>query len=302
VVGLQLAAIALDAGAPSEAVQVVTGDAPQALRLVTDHRVGAVSFTGGAVAGASLWRAAPFKRMIMELGGNSANLVLSDADVDAAAAACFRGAFSNSGQSCNSVQRLIVHRDVADDLVSSLAALIPELRVGDPFDETTDVAGMSSVTAAERVASMIDEAVADGARLAAGGKREGARVWPTLLDDVAPSMRVAREEIFGPVAVVLRVDDDDEAVRVANDTEYGLQFGVFTASLEQALACSERLEAGSVIINRSSNYRLDSFLYGGVKASGVGREDPASSVLAMSEEHFVVFGDRALGPPLPPGA
>lgn len=292
VVSIQLAEIALEAGAPPEAVQVLTGDGEPARRLAQDPRVGVVSFTGGTVAGRALWQAAPFKRIIMELGGNSANLVLRDADVDRAAAACVRGAFSNSGQSCNSVQRIIVDRHVADAFVERFSRGMAQLRVGDPFDEDTQVAGVSSLDAAQRIETWIAEAVADGARLAVGGKRDATTIWPTLLDDVTPSMRVAREEVFGPVAVILRVDGDEEAIEVANATDSGLQHAVFTSSLDRALACGERLAAGSVIVNRSSNFRLDSFVYGGVKSSGVGREDPASSVLQMSEEHFVVLGDR----------
>lgn len=295
VVSLQLAELAIEAGAPPDAVQVLTGDAEPALRLARDKRVGALSFTGGAVAGESLWQAAPFKRIIMELGGNSANLILGDADIAAAAQACFRGAFSNSGQSCNSVQRLIVHDDRGDEFVELMAEHIRSLKVGDPFDPTTDVAGMSTVEAAERVESWVRDAVGGGATVAVGGQREGATVWPTLLDHVDPDMQVACEEIFGPVAVVLRVQTDDEALRLANNTDYGLQFGVFTDSLQSAFACSEALEAGSIVLNRSSNFRLDPFIYGGIKSSGVGREDPASTVLALSEEHFVVFGERTNG-------
>ncbi len=292
VVSLLLAELALEAGAPATAVQVLAGGAEPALFLARDARVKGLTFTGGAVAGESLWKAAPFKRLIMELGGNSANLVLHDADVPSAAEHCFRGAFSNSGQSCNSVQRLIVHRNVVEEFIECLAGHIATLVVGDPFDEATDIAGMSSSDAAERVEGWITSAVSGGARLVAGGRREEATIWPTLLDRVTSDMQVACEEIFGPVAVILRADDDADALRIANATDYGLQFGVFTRSLDAALTCSEALEAGSVIVNRSSNFRLDSFVYGGVKASGVGREDPSSTVLAMSEEHFVVLGDR----------
>jgi glyceraldehyde-3-phosphate dehydrogenase (NADP+) len=295
--GLQLVELAHEAGVPLEACQILVGDAEPALALAADARVGAITFTGGPTAGRALWSAAPFKRVIMELGGNSANLVLADADLEHAARELARGGYSNSGQSCNSVQRIIVEDAVAERLVTLLEREVAKLRVGDPFDPDTDVAGMASATAAERVRSAVTDAVAAGAVRRHGGTSEGTRIEPVLLDHVRPEMAVAAQEIFGPVVGVIRVRDVAHAVEVANSTGYGLQFALFTSSVDTVLDLSEQLESGSLIVNRSSNFRLDSFPYGGIKGSGVGREDPASSVLQLSEEHFVVLGDRRVPQP-----
>ncbi len=292
VTAAQLVELSLAAGVPPEAVGLVIGTADLALALVGSPRVAAVTFTGGRVAAEAIWHAAPMKRLVLELGGNSANIIFDDADLPAAVAECVRGAYSNSGQSCNSVQRIIAPASIADELVAALAERVASLRVGDPFAVDTDIGSMVSEQDARRVCDWTDEAVEAGALAVTGGTRSGATLLPTLLTRGRPGMRVVDEEIFGPVAVVLSYGDDDEAFEIANQTTYGLQFGVFTRSLERALRAASEMEAGSVLINRSSNFRLDSFVYGGVKNSGVGREDPRSTLRELTEEHFVVFGPQ----------
>jgi acyl-CoA reductase-like NAD-dependent aldehyde dehydrogenase len=290
---IQLVELAIEAGCSPDSVNVLVGSAAVGLALVADPRVHAVTFTGGARAAREIWAAAPLKRMVMELGGNSANVLFDDADLDLAADECVRGSFSNSGQSCNSVQRVIAHASVAAELADLMRSRIGALKVGDPFEADTDIGSMVSEAESARVCEWLDAAVSEGAVIETGGTRTGATLLPTLVTGGRPGMRVVDDEIFGPVAVVIEHSGDDDAIRLANATPFGLQFGVFTRSLDRALRSISLLDSGSVIVNRSSNYRLDSFIYGGVKQSGVGREDPRSTLLELTEEHFAVLGDRA---------
>ncbi len=292
VTAAQLVELALEVGVPPDAVGLLIGPSSIGLALASHPRVAAITFTGGRAAAEMIWHAAPMKKLVLELGGNSANVIFQDADLAQAARACVKGAYSNSGQSCNSVQRIIAPAAVASDLVALLAEQVRTLRLGDPFDPATDIGSMVSEQEAARVCTWIDEAVQAGAETVVGGTRAGATLCPTLLTGTRPGMRVVDEEIFGPVAVVLTYEHDREACEIANQTTYGLQFGVFTSSLDRALRAAADLEAGSILINRSSNFRLDTFVYGGVKNSGVGREDPRSTLRELTEEHFVVFGGR----------
>ena len=289
---VQLVELAIEAGCPPDSVNVLVGPAALGLALVSHPDVRAVTFTGGARAAREIWAGAPLKRLVMELGGNSANILFDDADLELAAGECVRGSFSNSGQSCNSVQRIIAPAARASELADLMTAQIADLKVGDPFDNETDIGSMVSETETARVCEWLDEAVADGAFIRTGGTRTGATLSPTLVTGALPGMRVVDDEIFGPVAVILEHTGDDDAIRLANATPFGLQFGVFTRSLDRALRSISVLESGSVIVNRSSNYRLDSFVYGGIKQSGVGREDPRSTLRELTEEHFAVLGDR----------
>jgi acyl-CoA reductase-like NAD-dependent aldehyde dehydrogenase len=290
---VQLVELAIEAGCPPEMVSVLVGPAAVGLALAAAPGVGAITFTGGRHAAEEIWRAAPLKRVVMELGGNSANVIFDDADLELAADECVRGSFSNSGQSCNSVQRIIAPAHVAAELAELLDSRIARLKVGDPFDADTDIGSMVSDVASTRVCAWLDEAVASGAAIATGGSRTGATLSPTLVTGARPGMRIVDDEVFGPVAVMVEHRGDDDAIELANATPYGLQFGVFTRSLDRAFRSISLLESGSVIINRSSNYRLDAFIYGGVKQSGVGREDPRSTLRELTEEHFAVLGDRA---------
>ena len=293
VTAVQVAELAIEAGLPPEAISVLVGPAAVGLALAANPGVQAITFTGGRRAAQEIWRAAPLKRIVMELGGNSANVIFDDADLDLAAAECVRGAYSNSGQSCNSVQRIIAPASLATELAELMLPRIAGLKVGDPFDDETDVGSMVSDGESARVCEWIDAAVASGAVLRTGGSRSGATLSPTLVTGASPGMRVVDDEIFGPVAAIVEHKGDDDAIQLANATPFGLQFGVFTRSLDRALRSIAVLDSGSVIVNRSSNYRLDAFVYGGVKDSGVGREDPRSTLRELTEEHFAVLGTKA---------
>ncbi|MDA8293472.1 MAG: aldehyde dehydrogenase family protein [Actinomycetota bacterium] len=264
----------LDAGMPAEAVQVLHGGADVGSALVSSPVVGAVSFTGSAGAGAAVARAAGPKRLVLELGGNAATIVCEDADLDLAAANCARTGFSNSGQSCISVQRIYAHRSVFADFVERLVDAVGTLRVGDPLDEATDVGSMVDVAAAERVVSWVEEARRGGAQVPVGGVRHGATVEPTVVAGPEPDARVVVEEVFGALVAVLPYDDFDAVLTTCNESRYGLQAGLFTNDLRRVFRAWRELEVGGLVVNGSSNYRLDHVAFGGVKDSGIGRESP----------------------------
>ncbi len=264
----------LDAGMPTEAVQVLHGGGDVGAALVASPVVGAVSFTGSAAAGDSVARAAGPKRLVLELGGNAATIVCEDAELDVAAANCARTGFSNSGQSCISVQRVYAHRSVFDSFVELLTDAVSQLRVGDPLDEATDVGSMVDEAAAERVVMWVEEARRGGAMVPVGGARNGATVEPTVVAAPQPDAKVVVEEVFGALVAVLPYDDFGTVLQTCNESRYGLQAGIFTNDLRRVFRAWRDLEVGGLVVNGSSNYRLDHAPFGGVKDSGIGRESP----------------------------
>lgn len=279
---LRLAEILTEVGFPEGAVGVVPGGRQTGEALLGDPRVDLISFTGGVAAGAAIRAAAGTRPVLLELGGNSANLVCRDADLALAVAQCAAGGFSNNGQSCNSVQRVLVHRDRHAEFVSALATRAAALNVGDPEDEATDIGPLISEASAVRVETAVSEAVAKGATVHAGGTRQGAVITPTVLSGVSRELALYCDEVFAPVVVVEAYDRLDDAIEAANSTPFALQAAVFTSSLETAGRCFRELRAGSVIVNRSSNFRLDQLPYGGIGQSGTGREGPLYAAEAMT--------------------
>jgi acyl-CoA reductase-like NAD-dependent aldehyde dehydrogenase len=273
-VSVRLVEVLLDAGMPPQAVQVLHGGAEVGSRLCAAPVAAAVSFTGSAAAGAAVARAAGPKRLVLELGGNAATIVCEDADIEVAAKMSAATGFSNSGQSCISVQRIYVHASVFDRFAAALTAAVRGLRVGDPLDEATDVGTMVDTEAAARVEKWVGEAAAGGATVACGGSRDGASLQPTVVTEPDPAATVVLEEAFGAVVVVLRYDDFDEVVEVCNRSRFGLQAGLFTRDIARVFAAWRRLEVGGLIVNGTSNFRLDHVPFGGLKDSGLGRESP----------------------------
>ncbi|GAA4141761.1 aldehyde dehydrogenase family protein [Actinomadura keratinilytica] len=257
--------------------------------LVDDPRLPVVSFTGSVPVGWAIRDRVPRKHVTLELGGNGAAVVLPDADLDWAASRI--ALFSNyqAGQSCIAVQRVYVDRSVQEEFLPRLVAAVEGLVTGDPWDEATQVGPLVSEDAARRVAAWVDEAVAAGARVLAGGTREGAAYAPTVLADVPADARVARDEVFGPVLLVQAVDGVDEAFKLVNDSAFGLQAGVFTRSLDVAFRAHRELEVGGVVIGDVPSYRADQMPYGGVKDSGVGREGLRSAMADYTEEKVMVL-------------
>lgn len=273
-VSVRLVRLLLDAGMPPEAVQVVHGGAEVGSRLCESHVVSAVSFTGSAAAGAAVARAAGPKRLVLELGGNAATIVCEDADIEAAATMSASTGFSNSGQSCISVQRIYVHSSVFERFTEALTTATRGLRVGDPLDDETDVGSMVDDDAASRVEKWIKEAQAGGATVTCGGARDGATLVPTVVAEADPGSAVVVDEAFGAVVVVLRYDSFDEVIDTCNQSRYGLQAGLFTQDVARIFHAWRRLDVGGLVVNGTSNFRLDHVPFGGVKDSGIGRESP----------------------------
>jgi acyl-CoA reductase-like NAD-dependent aldehyde dehydrogenase len=270
------------AGAPAAMVQLVTGDAEVGAQLVTDPRIGAVSFTGSADVGHRIARSAAPRKVLLELGSNAALVVAADADLDAAADAILRGGFYASGQACISVQRVLVEAPVADALLDRLAAGLADVRVGDPRDPETRVSALIDAGAQKRVEQWVDEALAAGAlRL-----RDGV---PTVLAGVPDGVRAWDEEVFGPVVCVRTVPDLESAFDVVNASRYGLHASVFTRSLASAFRAVDRLEVGGVVVNEVPGFRSDTMPYGGVKDSGIGREGPRFAVEELTVTRMAVI-------------
>jgi acyl-CoA reductase-like NAD-dependent aldehyde dehydrogenase len=240
------------------------------------------------------------KMVTLELGNNSATIVDDAADLDLAVQRVVAGGFANSGQICISVQRVVVHERVHDAFVAKLVPLVAALKVGDPLDEDTDVATLINEGEVERVTGWIREAVDQGATLATGGVREDGRLLPTVLIDVTREMKVSAREVFGPVLSILKARDLCEAIEISNDSEMGLQAGVFTNDLNKALYAARRLEVGGVMINEVPTFRVDHMPYGGIKGSGIGREGIKYAIAEMTELKMVAIREmdwQTGGPP-----
>ncbi|MGN8026860.1 aldehyde dehydrogenase family protein [Microbacterium sp. 22242] len=276
-----------DAGMPAEIVTTVHGGRALSQALVAARDVRLVSFTGGFATGEAIARGAGLKRLAMELGGNAPVLVFSDADIPAAVEACVSGAFWAAGQNCVGAQRILVQREVHDRFRAAFVAQTKALVAGDPSDERTDVGPMISPSAAERAERLVDDAVAAGARVLPGHRRDGSVYWPTVVEHVPFSSALWCEEAFAPIVAISPFDTEDEAVAQANEIEYALHAGVFTADLARALRVSERIEAGGVMINDSSDYRVDGMPFGGVKYGSMGREGVRFAFEEMTQPKVV---------------
>ncbi|GLH98146.1 aldehyde dehydrogenase family protein [Phytohabitans aurantiacus] len=293
-----IVALLLDAGMPPEAVQVLHGDGRLGGELCAAPEVGVISFTGSVSTGAAVARAAGAKRLVMELGGNAATIVCEDADIGLAARTCAATGYSNSGQSCISVQRVYVHRDRYEEFVEVFTGEVKKLTVGDPLDPATDVGSMVDDGAAERVVGWVAEAAASGATVTTGGHRDGATVAPTVVASPPPDARLIRDEVFGAAVSVLPYDDFDAVVATCNDSRYGLQAGLFTNDVRRIVTAWRELEVGGLVVNGSSNFRLDHVPFGGVKDSGFGRESPRwmiddyTVVKTLMLRGMSLFGDQ----------
>jgi acyl-CoA reductase-like NAD-dependent aldehyde dehydrogenase len=288
---LRLAALSEQAGLPAGWLSVLPGKASEVGDvLVEDPRVRMLTFTGSAEVGWGLRARAARKKVALELGNASPVIIEADADLELASSKVATHAFSYAGQTCVSVQRVYVHREVLDDFLRLLVPKVEGLRVGDPADESTDVGPLIDAGNRERVRAWIDEAVSAGAEIVTGGSDEGGLIAPTVLRGVTPEMKVCNLEIFGPVCSVIPYESLEEAFAQANSTEYGLQAAIFTRSIDPAMKATADLEFGSVMINEAPEWRVDQMPYGGTKASGNTKEGPAYTVREMTEERLVVLG------------
>ncbi len=287
---LLLAELEEEAGLPAGWLNVLVGPSAEIGDvLVADDRVGVLTFTGSGPVGWKLRERAPRKKVLLELGNATPVIVEADSDVDAAAAAVAANAFSFAGQSCISVQRVYVARDVYDRFVRELIPRVDALVVGDPGADDTDVGPVIDEDARDRILEWIDEARSAGAEILTGGQLEDGLIRPTVIANAPADARVSCEEVFGPVMTVAPYDSLDDAIERANGTRYGLQAGIFTANVKTAMRAARELEFGGVIVNEAPTFRADQMPYGGVKDSGNTREGPAYAVRELTEERVVVL-------------
>jgi acyl-CoA reductase-like NAD-dependent aldehyde dehydrogenase len=287
---LLLAELEEEAGLPPGWLSVVAGPSAEIGDvLVEDERVKAITFTGSGGVGWKLKERAPKKKVNLELGNATPVIVAADADLDAAAKALAANSFSFAGQSCISVQRIYVERGVHGEFLRRFLPGVEALNVGDPADEETDVGPVIDEDAKERILEWIEEARSGGAEVLAGGEERDGLIRPTVIGGASRELKVSCDEVFGPVVTVNPVDSVDEAIELANSTRYGLQAGIFTASLETALRAARDLEFGGVTVNEAPTFRSDQMPYGGVKDSGNTREGPHYAVRELTEEHLVVL-------------
>jgi acyl-CoA reductase-like NAD-dependent aldehyde dehydrogenase len=286
---LLLAELELEAGLPDGWLNVVVGPASEIGDvLVEDERIKLITFTGSGDVGWGLQERAPRKRVKLELGNSTPAIVAADADVEAAATKLAGNAFAFAGQSCISVQRIYVARPVYDAFVEAFVPKVEALVVGDPAEDSTDVGPVIDEGARARILEWIDEAKSSGATLLAGGL-DGDLIRPTVLGNVHDDEKVSCAEVFGPVVVVNPIDSLAEGIERANGTPFGLQAGIFTASIDTALCAADGLEFGGVTVNEAPTFRSDQMPYGGIKASGNTKEGPAWAVREMTEERLVVI-------------
>lgn len=279
--------------APEEAPQIVE-------ELISHPAIRRVNFTGSTRVGRLIAETAGrhLKQVLLELGGKAPMIVLDDADIERAVASAAFGAFMNQGQICMSTERLVVDESIADEFVAALTRKVATLRAGDPREKSTPLGAVVSRSAAQRVRSLIDDAVAKGAILVTGGEVEGTIVQPAVVDRVTPAMRLYAEESFGPVVAVVRAGGTDEAVRIANDTEYGLSAAVFGKDVTRALSVARRVESGICHINGPTVHDEAQMPFGGMKASGYGRFGGRAGIAEFTELRWITIQDGPLHLPI----
>jgi acyl-CoA reductase-like NAD-dependent aldehyde dehydrogenase len=279
-----------EAGAPKGAYNLITGSGASIGMAMAEHAgIAMLTFTGSPAVGRTIKSRAGFKKVTLELGNNSAVIIEPDADLSTAVARTTQGAFSNSGQVCISVQRVFVHRSISGEFVERLKASTEALKIGHPYEESTDISSLIDEAEAIRIEQWIAEAVKGGAKVVTGGTRKFASVAPAVLLDVPATCHISCQEAFGPVVAVYAYDNLDEAIDRANDTPYGLQAGIFTNDIQRAFRAARRLEVGGVMINDIPMYRADHMPYGGVKESGTGREGPRYAIEEMTEMKLICW-------------
>lgn len=281
--GIELVKIFEEAGLPEGVLNIITGKGSEIGDYIVTHPgIDFINFTGSTEVGLSISKQVNMIPLLMELGGKDAAIVLKDADLDFAAKNIIAGAFSYSGQRCTAVKRILVLNEVADQLIEKLESEIVKLKVGNPLESQVEIVPLINKKAADFVWELIEDATAKGAKLIYGGKREGNLIYPTLFDYVTTDMRVAWEEPFGPVLPILRVNSIDEAIKIANESEYGLQSAVFTENIKDAFYVANRLEVGTVHINNKTERGPDHFPFLGVKKSGIGTQGIRYSIESMT--------------------
>ncbi|CAH0266632.1 Sulfoacetaldehyde dehydrogenase [Peribacillus sp. Bi96] len=287
---IKLASLLEEAGLPKGRLQVLTGDGAKVGEwLLENQDVNMFTFTGSPRVGELIRSKAGLRKVSLELGNNSATIVHKDSDLERAVTLVSQKSFNNAGQVCISVQRIYVHNDIYETFVAKLIEKTEDFVVGNPLDENTDIGPMIRLTEAERVEEWVKEAVEQGAQVELGGKRDGAFYFPTILTNVNDDMKVCRQEVFGPVVSIAPYEEIDEVIVKVNDSDYGLQAGLFTNDLQLTMKAAREIEVGGLIVNDASAYRVDHMPYGGVKKSGNGKEGPKYAIEEMTEERIIVI-------------
>jgi acyl-CoA reductase-like NAD-dependent aldehyde dehydrogenase len=287
---IKMASIFTECGLPKGALNVITGPGGAiGDMLVFDPRVAMITFTGSVDVGLRIRNLAGMKRVTLELGSNSAVIIEDDGNVEEAVARCVAGSFAHSGQVCISVQRIFVHRKIRDEFLERFVAGARKLHIGHPHDPSTDISSLITVGEAERVENWIGEAVQRGAKLLTGGDRHRATIEPAILADVPAEVSLSCREAFGPVVGVNAYDKLDDAIARVNDSQYGLQAGIYTSDIQKAFRAARQVHVGGFMINEVPQYRVDQMPYGGVKLSGTGREGPKYAIEEMTEPKLVCW-------------
>jgi len=286
---LKLARIAVEAGWPEDGIAVVPCSTETASPLVEDDRIKLLTFTGSPAVGWGLRARVGRKRVTLELGGNAAVIVNADADLEYALDRVAWGGFVYAGQTCISVQRVFVHAQVYEEFAAGLVRRVEALRVGDPLDEATDVGPLIDGAALDRIEAWLAEAVDGGAKILAGGAREGTLFRPTIVERVGEAMRLSCDEAFAPVVTLTPFADVDDAIDAAGRSQFGLQAGLFTHDMRVVERAFDRIEVGGLMVNDVSTYRIDHMPYGGMKSSGLGREGLRYAIEEMTELKLMTF-------------
>jgi glyceraldehyde-3-phosphate dehydrogenase (NADP+) len=289
---LMLARIVLEAGWPEDAIAVLPSSTEVAQPLVEDDRIKLLTFTGSPAVGWRLKTRAGRKRVTLELGGNAAVIVNDDADVEYAAERVAWGGFVYSGQTCISVQRVLVHEDVYDTFTADLVRRVEDLKLGDPLDEATDVGPVIDAESSDRIQDWVEDARAAGADVLTGGVHEGTLWQPTVLANVRHNLRVSCDEVFAPLVCLSSFGDVQAAIDEAGRSEFGLQGGLFTNDMRVVEAAFDRIDVGGLNVNDVSTFRIDHMPYGGVKSSGLGREGLRYAIEEMTEQKLLTFNNR----------
>jgi len=287
---LKLTAILLEAGLPPLGIQCITGSGGELGKvLCSDSRVRKITFTGSRDVGEQICHQAGLKKVTMELGSNAPLIIMPDADLDKVCQSVVATGYSNAGQVCISAQRVLAMKPVYEELIERLTSSVRSIRTGNPLDESVSMGPMVRESDAMRVESWIEQAQAAGARVVVGGERQRALHAPTLVADVRPEMRISCDELFGPAVAVSSATSIEDAIALANDTNYGLSAGIFTTNLGWAMKFAREVDSGNLHINWGPQWRADLMPYGGLKESGFGKEGPKYAVQEMTDTKMVVF-------------
>ncbi len=289
-VAIKLGEILFEAGLPKEMLSIITGS-PETFgdSLISDERIRLISFTGGLEAAKVIQRKAGLKKIVMELGSNSPVIVLSDADLEEAVQSCVSGAFYASGQNCVGVKRIFVEADIYDSFLNNFTQLTTTLKIGSPLSEDIDIGPIISKESIHQIDKFINESIAHGAKIISGGKTIGNCYTPTILEAECNNDITNCKEVFGPVVTLSKVKNLDQAIASCNKSPFGLHTAIFTNNINNAHTAINELDCAGVMINDSTDYRIDAMPFGGVKSSGIGREGVKSAIEAMSETKIVCF-------------